>query len=798
VSARPKLTFVAALATLFAALSLSAAFDDGSWFWPVVATTAAAALGCALGRRIGLPRLVVPLLGLAAVIVVVTWLDARDVAVFGLFPGPGALRALDELAREGFEGIRRYTTPAPTDPGLVMLAAFGVGAVAVIVDTLAVGYRSAALAGAPLLILYAVPLTVVRGGVPIILFLFAAVGWLALMLAEGRERLAGWGRALGRRSQKEDDPLTYTPPEPLGVVGRRIGAAAMGLAIVVPVLMPWAGSSLFKGSGGGTGPGGGGSGGQVNRLSPTVQLGGWLTQKTEVTLLKYTSTDTNPEYFRVVTLDSFDGKQWVQAKQVPAGNAEDSLPDPSSGLGGSEVQTQIDDVALNQTWLPVPYPGGAISGLTGGWSYDENTLDVFSNGRASTSGQHYSVISHRVDPTAAQLRATQPPPLEQLQQYLKLPDNIPGLVRDTEQRIVADKPTEYDKALALQQFFVDPKNGFTYTTTPTIPGNPLVGFLTKRQGFCQQYAGTYAVMARLAGLPTRIEVGFSPGSEPDRQNRRTITNKNAHAWPEVYFAGYGWIRFEPTAGTVPLGIRQPDYAPAPGQAGQGPQAQGEHSGPNTKLQQDLSNPNNNDTTPVNPPNLKTASATQEPASFPWALTIALVALVLLLMPAAARFVRRRRRLTPVPSGTPPDQARERVRVAWLEVAETAIDLHDVWPAARTPRRTADWVAGLGLPADASAAGYRLARAVERSRYAPAGVDVLAGTDPAADARAVCRALEAGASRRERWRARFIPVSVLARLSEASADVLDWLDDAGARLRSRLRRMVGRRHVATDA
>ena len=167
------------------------------------------------------------------------------------------------------------------------------------------------------------------------------------------------------------------------------------------------------------------------------------------------------------------------------------------------------------------------------------------------------------------------------------------------------------------------------------------------------------------------------------------------------------------------------------------------------------------------------------------------------MPAVVRVVRRRRRLSPVPAGMSPDQARERVRVAWLEVAETAIDLHDLWPAARTPRRTADWVAGLGLPADASTAGYRLARAVERSRYAPDGVDVLAGSDPAADARQVCRALETAATRRERWRARFIPVSVLARLSERSADVLDWLDELGARTRSRLRRLFTRR-VPTDA
>jgi transglutaminase-like putative cysteine protease len=488
----------------------------------------------------------------------------------------------------------------------------------------------------------------------------------------------------------------------------------------------------------------------------------------------------------------------VQAKQVSAGNAQQDMPNPTAGLGGTEVQTQIDSVALNQAWLPVPYPGGSLAGLTGGWSYDENTLDVFSNGRTSTSGQHYSVISHHIDPTPDQLRAADPVPVDQLQQYLKLPDNIPPLVRQTEQQIVQGKQTEFDKALALQEFFIDPKNGFSYTTQPVIPGpNPLVGFLTKKQGFCQQFAGTYAVMARMAGLPTRLEIGFSPGSEPDRQNRRTITNKNAHAWPEVYFVGYGWIRFEPTA-SAPPGVGQPSYAPDPNKSGQGtggPQAK--QSGPNNKLQQDLDNPSNNDPGITNIPKGKTAS-TQEPASFPWALAIGLVAVVLLLMPALARVVRRRRRLASVPSGVPPDEARERVRLAWLEVAETAIDLHDLWPAARTPRRTADWVAGLGLPDDASAAGYRLARAVERSRYAPPGVDVLAGTDPGADARAVCRALEAGASRRERWRARFIPVSVLARASEEFADLLDWLDDAGARLRGRVRRMVGRRHVATGA
>ena len=283
----------------------------------------------------------------------------------------------------------------------------------------------------PLLILYAVPLTVVRGGVPMLLFLFAAVGWLALMLAEGRERLAGWGRALGRRSQKENDPLTYTPPEPLGVVGRRIGAAAMGLALIVPVLMPWAGTSLFKGSGGEGGSGSGGGGGNVSQLNPTVQLGGWLTARTETTLLKFTSTDTNPEYLRVVTLDTFDGRawKWKQAAQKPAGSARDVPAGPLDGAPGSDVQTDVNIIGLSQVWLPVPYPGGSIDGLTGGWAYDGDTLDVFGTGSSSTHGQQYSVVSRPDEPTAVELQGASPAPDDLEAKYTALPDDIPASVQ---------------------------------------------------------------------------------------------------------------------------------------------------------------------------------------------------------------------------------------------------------------------------------------------------------------------------------------------------------------------------------
>ncbi len=793
-SARPRLTFVAALATLLAALSLSSTFQDGNWFWPVVASIAAGAVGCGLGRRLGLPRLVVPLLGLAAVIVTVTWLNARDVAVLGLIPGPGALRVLDDLVRSGFEGMRKYATPAPTDPGLVLIAAAGAGMVAVVVDTLAVTYRSAAMAGVPLLLLYAVPLTVVRGGVPVLLFVAAAIGWLALMLAEGRERLAGWGRALGRRSTKDDDPLTHTPPEPLGVVGRRIGAAAVGLALILPALMPWAGSSLFKSSGGG-GVTGSGSGGPVSALNPVDELGGFLTRKSEVTLMKYTTTDSDPDYFRVITLDSFDGKKWVPAEQRAAGDVR-QLPTSSPTVAGNEVSTTVRILGLNQDWLPVTYPGGSIDGLDGRWAYDATTMDVFSTGASTTRGQTYTVQSRHLEPTAAELRAAGPPAPDLQDAYTQLPDNIPTSVLDLTTKITRGKTTAYDKALALQAFFLDPVNHFKYSTTPVFTGNPLVSFLTNRQGFCQQFAGAFAVMARQAHLPTRIEVGFTPGSAPDSKGLRSVSNHNAHAWPEVYFFGIGWVRFEPTA-SAPAGVVQPAWAPGRNGVNSTLSDRGQTNGavPFDKRHEGFDRGTGGDV-PRNPFEPKSPTATVEPATFPWALLLGAIALVVMLLPAAARVVRRRSRLRP---GRAVDvvTARETVRLAWLELADTARDLHDPWPVARTPRRTADWITASGVGDQVSAAAHRLARAVERSRYARTDADVLAGSDPAADARVVAQAMEAQASRRERWRARFIPVSVLAGVSERFADVLDWTDDLGARLRDLVRRPFTRRGVAAD-
>jgi transglutaminase-like putative cysteine protease len=77
--------------------------------------------------------------------------------------------------------------------------------------------------------------------------------------------------------------------------------------------------------------------------------------------------------------------------------------------------------------------------------------------------------------------------------------------------------------------------------------NVMQEFLAQRRGYCEQFAGTYAAFARVVGLPSRVAVGFTQGEQRD-DGRYYVQGKHAHAWPEIYFDGVGWVPFEPTPG----------------------------------------------------------------------------------------------------------------------------------------------------------------------------------------------------------------------------------------------------------
>ncbi|HET7567246.1 MAG TPA: transglutaminaseTgpA domain-containing protein [Gaiellaceae bacterium] len=125
--------------------------------------------------------------------------------------------------------------------------------------------------------------------------------------------------------------------------------------------------------------------------------------------------------------------------------------------------------------------------------------------------------------------------------------------------------TPYDAAVALEQWFRS-TGGFRYTNRPPrTTGRPLVDFVARtRAGYCQHFAGAMALMLRYLGIPARVAVGFSSGTYDDGKGAWIVTDHDAHAWVEAWFAGYGWLPFDPTpnAGRPEQGSLNAGYSSA--------------------------------------------------------------------------------------------------------------------------------------------------------------------------------------------------------------------------------------------
>ena len=551
---------------------------------------------------------------------------------------------------------------------------------------MAVTGRWAAAAGLPLLTLYAVPAAVVPDGVPWPLFVIGAVGYLFLLLADGRQRIGRWGRVVGTRGRSG-----VIAPEPLSAMGRRIGLIALAAAVIAPLALPFLDENVL---GNGSGGGSGGSGGRtVATVNPLVSLQRDLVRVDDTEVLRYTTTARGPDYLRMVTLDTFDGLQWQPAvlRARAAAQVADGLPDPpglSDDVRSSRVTTTIKVGPLEENRLPLPYPATRVD-IDGDWRYDEATLNVLTpdEGR-TTEGVEYTVTSVQPVPTAAQLRAAGEAP-EDVLRYTELPPVTP-LAAQLAEEVAGDAPTDFDAALALQSWFRG-EGGFAYDlTVQPRSDDALADFLTDRRGYCQQFAGAFAVMARLLGIPARVNVGFAPGAATDEG--WAVTWHDVHAWPELYFDGAGWVRFEPTPGNGGArggraGLRAVRLPAAGGHPGLGravghrPGSAQPHPGrPGRRGQRGE---------PAGARLGRGRGRSQEQPSSAVALAGRGLALLAVAAAPATRVWRRRRRLSAAARGS--------AEAAWAEVLDTAADLGRDRPAG-SPRAQ---LVTLAAPADAA-------------------------------------------------------------------------------------------------
>lgn len=317
----------------------------------------------------------------------------------------------------------------------------------------------------------------------------------------------------------------------------------------------------------------------------------------------------------------------------------------------------------------------------------------------------------------------------------------------------------------LQQWFRS-TGGFRYSlrTAPGDGNTALDHFLQPgkggRVGYCEQFASAFAVMARTLDVPARVAVGFLQPKSIGH-DEWLYRAHDLHAWPEVFFRGSGWVRFEPTPASR-------THSPPPYTVG--PVKKPRHASAGASAGGKVTDPAGSSTSPG--PHNKTSSSTTSSSSsrdIPWTgilLTLFLLVLVgaLLLVPGSVRRSRRTRRL----AGGAED--------AWAELRDTAIDLGVSWPRGRSPRETGERLAGWfgpepdGAPALRPPRGRGLAPAaedaldrivliVEQVRYARSADDVPGAL--ADDVTACVAALEHGSTTRTLRRARWLPRSVFS-------------------------------------
>ncbi len=737
--------------------------------------------GCLLvavsGMLLRVTRLPAVLVAVAQVVLLALWLDHRWAgaeAWGGWVPTGGSLHQAVATVHEAAIAAGQYAAPIPKsvpqfDPLMVVL---GCG-VAVLVDFLACGLRRAPLAGLPLLAVYTAPVSILDGGVSWLKFVLAAVCFLFLIASEEALRLARWGQQLAADSKLFDSQATNVRGQAVWSSARKIGLTATGLAVVVPVVVPTFATSIFDGNGSGHG----GGGGQVNISNPIVDMKRDLTRGVDVEVVRVTTNDPDPSYLRISVLDDFDGTTWrPSSRDIPVAQRADGLVTRPPGLAPDVSTTKVSYTIqtsdyFRSRWLPTPYPVHSIQ-APGDWRYDQSTLDFVSAANGQTAaGISYHLRALDITPSAFELVNSSPAPAPVYGAGTELPKNMPASVRNLARKVTAGAETKFEMAVRLQRWFrVDGR--FTYSLKRA-SGNgidELVHFLGtgkgSRVGYCEQFAAAMAVMGRTLGIPSRVAVGFlrpAPGGAP---HTYIYSTHDMHAWPEMYFEGVGWVRFEPTP--------QARTGEAPGYTRPGalPQQQTPTDTPSASApgQNRFDQPSASPSTAAGGGGAGSRGGLQ---GLLVGFVGALLVLLALALPRLARDGLRRARWS---GATGPAAL---VEAGWAELRDSATDLGVAWDDQVTLRtRARDLVRSFGSPdaepdaltgaphrgpaanPEAAQALDRLVRLLERARYARGASAPSAGRGEVRRDTELCvAALRAGARRSRRTRATWLPTSL---------------------------------------
>ncbi len=305
----------------------------------------------------------------------------------------------------------------------------------------------------------------------------------------------------------------------------------------------------------------------LNAYSPTsdvsagftdrVQLGriGQIQQSSEVVMHIAIENDRQGLYdlkWRGIALNEFDGTVWSNSFGLtPLRPAWDGsyrlapLVDPRgpSAVAGRTIRYRVlmEPIGTNVFFLaekPQSLTGNSrqVSMDGGGAVYN---LD------ADRPINRYDAESQLPDINSGELFLAANTAPAGMEKYLKLPP-LDARIAKLAAEITAQAPSNYDKALALEQYLAT-HFGYTLDLPRSLARDPLANFLFERKrGHCEYFASSMAVMLRSLRIPSRLVTGFRGGEFNDLTGQYVVRASDAHSWVEAYFPGFGWISFDPT------------------------------------------------------------------------------------------------------------------------------------------------------------------------------------------------------------------------------------------------------------
>lgn len=258
-------------------------------------------------------------------------------------------------------------------------------------------------------------------------------------------------------------------------------------------------------------------------------------------------------YWRARSYDYYDGGTWTssieqQEKFLLPEEFNIQYPDwQGERPAAFTFTTFIEDMSLlfaAGTPTQIDHPVRAITNPTSGT--EEDLIALLARPEIEP-GETYNVEANLSLPTVSELRGTPMEYPDWLDPYLQLPEDFSERIREIAEGIAARNPHPYSTALDITRYL---RITVDYSRTlPEIPSNvdPLEWFLfDEKSGFCNYYASAQVLMLRSVGIPARLAVGYAQGEFDPATNTYTVLVRDSHAWPEVYFPGYGWVIFEPT------------------------------------------------------------------------------------------------------------------------------------------------------------------------------------------------------------------------------------------------------------